>query len=72
MSNYLHECLDRHRDVTRALYGTPQELREVQRQTASIVASGRLTYDDVEIITQTGLWRVQPQGRTPRRLVKLG
>lgn len=57
MSDYLHECLDRHGDVTRALYGTPQDLREVQRRTAAIVASGRMTYDDVETITQTGLWR---------------
>ena len=57
MPDYLHACLDRHRDVTRALYGTPQDLRKVERLTPGIVASGRLTYDDVEIITHTGLWR---------------
>ena len=57
VADYLHECLNRHRDVTRALYGTPQDVREVQRLTEGIVASGRLTYDDVETITQTGLWR---------------
>ena len=57
MSDYLHECLDRHGDVTRALYGTSQDLPEVERLAAGIGGSGCLTYDDVETITQVGLWR---------------
>ena len=56
MSDYLHECLDRHADVTRALYGTRQDLPEVERLADGIGASGRLTYDDVETITHAGLW----------------
>ena len=57
MSDYLHECLDRHGDVTRALYGTRQDLPEVERLAAGIGVSGRLAYDDVETITHAGLWR---------------
>lgn len=57
MSDYLHECLERHGDVTRALYGKPQALQEVERLAAGIRASGRLTYDDFATITYAGLWR---------------
>ena len=57
MSDYLRECLDRHGDVTRALYGRAQDLREVERRSSRIIETGRLTYDDVETITHAGLWR---------------
>ena len=57
MSDYLHECLDRHGDVTRALYGRAQDLREVERRSSRFIETGRLTYDDVETITHAGLWR---------------
>ena len=49
MSDYLHECLDRHGDVTRALYGRAQDLREVERRSSRIIESGRLTYDFARI-----------------------
>ena len=67
MSDYLHECLDRHGDVTRALYGTRQDLPEVQRLAAGIGVSGRLTYDDVETITHVGLWRGSAFWQWPTR-----
>ncbi len=54
MSDYLHECLDRHGVVTRALYGRTQDLREVERRSSRIIESGRLTYDDVESIIHAG------------------
>ena len=57
MSDYLHECLDRHGVVTRALYGRTQDLREVERRASRIIESGCLTYDDVETITHAGSWR---------------
>ena len=57
MPDYLHECLDRHGQVTLALYGQRQKLREVEQRAAGIRESGRLTYADVETITHAGLWR---------------
>ena len=57
MSDYLHECLERHGDVTRALFGSRQDLQEVERLSSGIVRTGRLTYDDIETITDAGLWR---------------
>ena len=57
MANYLRECLGRHGDVTRALYGKRQELREIERRASGIIESGRLSYDDVATIIHAQFWR---------------
>ena len=57
MPDYLHECLQRHGEVTRALYGTTQNLQAIERLSARIIDAGHFTYDDVQDITDAGLWR---------------
>lgn len=57
MSDYLHECLQRHGEVTRELYGSSQDLQAIERLSAGIIDAGRLTFDDVQLITDAGFWR---------------
>ena len=56
MPDYLHECLERHGDVTSALYGESQKLREVEKLAVETANTGRLTYDDLETIIRVDLW----------------
>ena len=56
MPDYLHECFERHGDVTRALYGEPQKLHEIEKLAIDIGNTGRLTYDDVEKVNRADLW----------------
>ncbi len=57
MSDYLHECLERHGDVTRKLYGKRQDLREVERRTTGVRQAGHLTWDDVKTVRDAELWK---------------
>ncbi len=56
MPDYLHECLKRHGDLTRALYGESQKLHEIEVLAAGIYDTGRLTYDDLEKVIRADLW----------------
>ena len=60
MSEYLHECLERHGEVSRALYGSRQNLQAIERLSARVVDDGRLRFEDVETIKDAGFWH----GRT--------
>lgn len=56
MSDYLHECLDRHGEVSRALYGSRQNLQAIERLSTPVVEVGRLGFGDVEAIKDAGHW----------------
>ena len=56
MSDYLHECLERHGEVSRALYGSRQDLPSIERLSARVVGAGRLRFEDVEAIKHVGYW----------------
>ena len=56
VSNYLHECFERHGDVTRARYGESQRLQEIEKLAVEIANTGRLTYDDLEKVIRADLW----------------
>ena len=56
MPDYLHECLMRHGDVGHALYGESQKLHEIEVLAAGIYDTGRVTYDDLEIVIHADLW----------------
>ncbi|MCY4498414.1 MAG: hypothetical protein OXC14_14135 [Rhodospirillaceae bacterium] len=43
--------------MSEALYGRRQDLQEIQRRSADIIKTGRLTYDDIETITHAESWR---------------
>ena len=60
VSDYLHECLERHGEVSRALYGSRQDLQAIERLSARVVDAGRLRFEDVEAIKHAGFWH----GRT--------
>lgn len=56
MPDYLHECFERHGDVTRARYDEPQKLQEIESLASEIANTGRLTYDDIEKVNRPDLW----------------
>ena len=56
MSDYLHECLERHGEVSRVLYGSRQDLQAIERFSAHVVDTGRLGFEDVEAIMDAGFW----------------
>lgn len=56
VSDLLHECFERHGEVSRARYGSRQDLGAIERLSARVVEAGRLTFQDVEAIKDAGFW----------------
>lgn len=53
---YLGECLNRQREVAKALFNQDQDLRKTEELATDIRLSSNLTYENVRKITDTGLW----------------
>jgi len=54
--DYLHTCLSLHGDLSEKLFGRRQNLEEVEAKAQQVRSSGRLTYDDIEVIRNEEHW----------------
>ena len=55
-NGYLGECLNKQREVAKALFKKDQDLRKIEELAADIRLSSNLTYENVRKITDAGLW----------------
>lgn len=65
MADYLHACLRLHGDLTELLYHQRQDLSAVERVSARIRSSRRLTYEDVQQIADSPHWNPRRFWRWP-------
>jgi hypothetical protein len=65
MTDYLHTCLGLHAELTSQLYGKPQDLAAVERASARIRSSRRLTYEDIQLIADSPHWNPHRFWRWP-------
>ena len=55
-NGYLGECLNKQREVAKALFKKDQDLRKIEELATDIRLSSNLTYENVRKITDAGLW----------------
>ena len=67
LKDYLHTCRFLHADVKEMLYGSKQDLTQIERQMRRVRLSHRLTYDDVETIKRSEIWDASAFGYWPPR-----
>lgn len=65
--DYLHVCRGLHAELTKIHYGRTQDLDSIQRQSARVRSSRRLTYSDVEKIRNSIVWNADQFGYWPSR-----
>lgn len=65
--DYLHTCLDLHSDLMEILYGSIQDIGEIENAAAEIRKSGRLAYNDLENILDRNIWDADMFGYWPGR-----
>ena len=66
-TDYLHDCLALHGQVTEMRDGRGQDLFRIEDETDDIQSSRRLTYDDIEKIRNSRIWNADAFGYWPSR-----
>ena len=66
-TDYLHDCLALHGQVTEMRDGRMQNLFRIEDETDNVQSSCRLTYDDIEKIRNSRIWNADAFGYWPSR-----
>lgn len=68
-ADYLHDCLAWCGSLMRIRYGNghTHDLFAIEKETAGVLSRGRLTYDDVEKIRNSRIWKADKFGYWPSR-----
>ena len=66
-TDYLHDCLALHGQVTEMRDGRGQDLFRIEDETDNVQTSCRLTYDDIEKIRNSRIWNADAFGYWPSR-----